>query len=135
MKNRLKELREQRHLYQKDIATMLDIAVSTYSYWEKGTYEPDQKSLAKLADFFGVSVDYLLGREPSKNEKCPTVRDARSDIAENFVKEFGELFTDEAFIKTARLYKLMTAAQRLMILGVIIGHMEKAGIDIPPMLR
>ena len=42
MKNRLKELREQRHLYQKDIATMLDIAVSTYSYWEKGTYEPDQ---------------------------------------------------------------------------------------------
>ena len=69
------------------------------------------------------------------NEKSPTVRDAQSDIAENFVKEFGELFSDEAFIKTARLYKLMTAAQRLMILGVIIGHMEKAGIDIPPMLR
>lgn len=69
------------------------------------------------------------------NEKSPTVREAQSDIAENFVKEFGELFTDEAFIKTARLYKLMTAAQRLMILGVIIGHMEKAGIDIPPMLR
>ena len=69
------------------------------------------------------------------NEKSPTVRDAQSDIAENFVKEFGGLFTDEAFIKTARLYKLMTAAQRLMILGVIIGHMEKAGIDIPPMLR
>lgn len=69
------------------------------------------------------------------NEKSPTVRDAQSDIAENFVKEFGELFTDEAFIKTARLYKLMTDAQRLMILGVIIGHMEKAGIDIPPMLR
>lgn len=69
------------------------------------------------------------------NEKSPTVRDAQSDIAENFVKEFGGLFTDEAFIKTARLYKLMTAAQRLMILGVIIGHLENAGISVPPMLR
>lgn len=135
MKNRLKELREQRHLYQKDIATMLDIAVSTYSYWEKGTYEPDQKSLAKLADFFGVSVDYLLGRESSKNEKCPTVRDAQSDIVENFVKEFGDLFSDETFVKYARLYKMMNAAQRLMILGVIIGHLENAGISVPPMLR
>lgn len=135
MKNRLKELREQRHLYQKDIATMLDIAVSTYSYWEKGTYEPDQKSLAKLADFFGVSVDYLLGRESSKNEKSPTVRDAQSDIVENFVKEFGDLFSDETFVKYARLYKMMNAAQRLMILGVIIGHLENAGISVPPMLR
>ena len=135
MKNRLKELREQRHLYQKDIATMLDIAVSTYSYWEKGTYEPDQKSLAKLADFFGVSVDFLLGREPSKNEKSPTVRDAQSDIVENFVKEFGDLFSDETFGKYARLYKMMNAAQRLMILGVIIGHLENAGISVPPMLR
>ena len=80
------------------------------------------------------TVDAIEGAL-GKNEKSPTVRDAQSDIAENFVKEFGELFTDEAFIKTARLYKLMTAAQRLMILGVIIGHMEKAGIDIPPMLR
>ena len=69
------------------------------------------------------------------NEKSPTVRNAQSDIAENFVKEFGELFTDEAFIKTARLYKLMTAAQRLMVLGVIIGHLENAGISVPPMLR
>ena len=63
MKNRLKELRQQRGLYQKDIASYLNIAVSTYSYWEKGTYEPDQAVLSKLADYFNVSVDYLLGRE------------------------------------------------------------------------
>lgn len=66
MKNRLRELRESRNLYQKDIATILNIAVSTYSYWEKGTYEPDQNSLTTLADYFGVSVDYILGRESNQ---------------------------------------------------------------------
>ena len=69
------------------------------------------------------------------NEKNQTVRDAQSDIAENFVKEFGDLFSDETFVKYARLYKMMNAAQRLMILGVIIGHLENAGISVPPMLR
>lgn len=69
------------------------------------------------------------------NEKSPTVRDAQSDIVENFVKEFGDLFSDETFVKYARLYKMMNAAQRLMILGVIIGHLENAGISVPPMLR
>lgn len=76
-----------------------------------------------------------IERALSLNEKSPTVRDAQSDIVENLVKEFGDLFSDETFVKYARLYKMMNAAQRLMILGVIIGHMEKAGIDIPPMLR
>lgn len=67
MKSRLKELREQKGMLQRDIASMLNVAVSTYSYWEKGTYEPDQTILSKLADIFEVSVDYLLGRE----EKSP----------------------------------------------------------------
>ena len=77
MKNRLKELRDQKGLYQKDVASFLNIAVSTYSYWENGTYEPDQSALSKLADFFGVSVDYLLGREtkspPAKQESVGIV--------------------------------------------------------------
>ena len=62
MVNRLKELREKKGLLQKDVAKYLNVSVSTYSFWEKGTYEPDQKSLIKLANFFEVSIDYLLGR-------------------------------------------------------------------------
>ena len=65
MENRLKLLRKERGLLQKDVAEHLNVAVSTYSYWENGKFEPDQESLSKLADFFGVSADYLLGR----NEK------------------------------------------------------------------
>lgn len=66
----LRILRMKKHLYQKDIAKLLNIAVSTYSYWENGTYEPDQKSLVKLADFYNVSIDYLLGRTENDDEKA-----------------------------------------------------------------
>lgn len=61
--NRLKDLRCKKGLYQKDIAKLFNVAVSTYSYWEQGRFEPDSETLGKLADFFGVTVDYLLGRE------------------------------------------------------------------------
>lgn len=82
-----------------------------------------------------INTVEAIERALGLNEKSPTVRDAQSDIVENFVKEFGDLFSDETFVKYARLYKMMNAAQRLMILGVIIGHLENAGISVPPMLR
>jgi transcriptional regulator with XRE-family HTH domain len=63
MENRLKEFGESKKLLQKDMARLLGIAVSTYSLWETGTFEINNKSLKKLADFFNVSIDYLLGRD------------------------------------------------------------------------
>lgn len=69
--NRLKELRTEKGLYQKDLAKTFNVAVSTYSYWEQGKFEPDGDTLGKIADYFGVTVDYLLGREagPERDEK------------------------------------------------------------------
>ena len=58
--NRIRELRKQRKLTQKELAKHLQIADSTLSYWEMGRYEPDNKSLRKLADFFHVSIDHIL---------------------------------------------------------------------------
>ena len=59
--NRIRELRKQRKLTQKELADYLQIADSTLSYWETGKYEPDNKSLKNLAGFFCVSVDHILG--------------------------------------------------------------------------
>jgi repressor LexA len=44
------------------MAAQLNISQSTFSNWERGNYEPDNESLGKLADVFGVTIDYLLGR-------------------------------------------------------------------------
>lgn len=59
----LKELRKEKKILQKDVAKELNIKNTTYSNWEVGVSEPDIQSLKKLADFFGVSIDYLVGRE------------------------------------------------------------------------
>ena len=73
--DRLKKLRTERGLLQSDVAEFLNIKTNSYSQWETGKREPDYSSLLKLADYFQVSVDYLLGRsddpEPEQKQKGP----------------------------------------------------------------
>ncbi len=60
--NRLKELREDKDLYQKDIAKYLNIDQSNYSKYELEKISIPIDTLKKLADFYHTSVDYLLYR-------------------------------------------------------------------------
>ncbi len=59
----LKILRKNFNYMQKDIAEKLKISISAYSAWELGRNQPGANELIKLADIYGCSVDYLLGRE------------------------------------------------------------------------
>lgn len=65
--NRLKELRKQTHLTQTDLAKKLNITQATYQRYEIETSEPNLETLCTLADFYNVSLDYLIGRD-YKNE-------------------------------------------------------------------
>ena len=58
---RLKELREERKMTQKQVAQALNLNSVTYLRYEKSQREPSLSVLADMASFFGVSVDYLLG--------------------------------------------------------------------------
>lgn len=58
---RLKLLRKELKKTQTDIANVLGITVSAYGNYELGQREPDNANLIKLAKYFGVSTDYLLG--------------------------------------------------------------------------
>ena len=58
--NRIKELREDRDLLQKDVAKELGITQRNYSYIETGKTMLTEDILIKLADFYNTSVDYLL---------------------------------------------------------------------------
>lgn len=64
--NRLRDLREDRDLKQKDIAQYLQIHQTTYSDYELGALNIPVSALHKLADFYGVSIDYLLQRTNAK---------------------------------------------------------------------
>lgn len=60
---RLRELRKNRGLTQKDVALSISVSPQSYGYYENEINHPDPQTLIKLADFFECSVDYLLGRE------------------------------------------------------------------------
>lgn len=59
----LKELRTENNLSQRALAAKINCSQKIIDYWEKGSSEPTAHFVVALADFFGVSCDYLLGRE------------------------------------------------------------------------
>ena len=61
-KNRIRDLREDRDLRQTDVSKATGIDQKTLSNYETGKTSPDSYALIRLADFFGVSIDYLVGR-------------------------------------------------------------------------
>ena len=59
---RLKELREGRRIYQREMAEMLGLSLRGYQDYETNQSEPKLATLIAIADYFGVSIDYLAGR-------------------------------------------------------------------------
>lgn len=55
-------LRTEKGVYQKEMAASLKVSVGTISNYELGRHYPDPATLCKIADYFGVTTDYLLGR-------------------------------------------------------------------------
>lgn len=75
--NRIRELREDRDLRQIDVSNATGIDQKTLSNYETGKTNPDSYAIIRLADFFGVSTDYLLGRTERSYRK---VVDVEKDI-------------------------------------------------------
>jgi transcriptional regulator with XRE-family HTH domain len=65
--DKLKTLRGHKRVNQSDVAYYLNIDRSTYGKYETGDSSPDYDKLVKLADYYKVSIDYLLGRTDIKN--------------------------------------------------------------------
>lgn len=91
---RLKELRKERRLTQTQVGNYLGITVSAYGNYELGQREPSIDMLLKLADYFGVTVDYLLGRdantvtsiEPLKTKNIPALSEEDEDMLNQYLE-------------------------------------------------
>ena len=59
---RLKEIRESKGLTQKEVAEIIGYSEISYARYENGKRVPDISTLCKLAEYFNVTVDYLIGR-------------------------------------------------------------------------
>lgn len=108
--NTIKQLREDMGIDQAYLARKLLVSQPTVSNWESGKKAPSNKSALKLANFFGVSVDYILGREKEKklanygeldedmikiSELVSSLDESRLDAALEIAQKISTLDDDE----------------------------------------
>lgn len=102
--NRLRELRKIKGLTQTEIAQFIGISQNSYSYWENGKVKIDNESILRLADFYGVSVDYILCREGFTAEeraagfsetKKIDVTPIEEDVV-NVIRQIGKRYGEQA---------------------------------------
>lgn len=105
----LKDLRKSKGLNQSELASMLEISNQAYQKYEYGTAEPNYDTLCKLTDFYGVTTDYLLGRESAADP----INQLSSDILEREVlTEYFKLPKDvrQAILESMKKAALKTVA-------------------------
>ena len=66
---RLKQLREERHLTQRELGELLNVSMRQYLRYEKGEQEPNLAGWIFLADLYNVSLDYLVGRSDKRERQ------------------------------------------------------------------
>lgn len=93
--NRLKNLRQEKDLLQKDIANYLKISTSAYGFYEQGKRTPDPEMMKKLSEFFNVSIDYLLGNTDIRESADEILNNSENTIALHSYYNYDEL-PDEA---------------------------------------
>lgn len=106
----IKSLRVEKGLSQKQLAEVLNVAQNTVSNWENGTREPDLPTIRKLAEYFNVSTDFLLGKTGFRN---PT------DLFEHWSGHNNPFF--ESPFDFGRLLKEEREAQNISIKEVAEG--------------
>ena len=90
------KLRDEKSLKDADVVRGTGITKSTFSDWKNGRSEPKRDKLQKIADYFGVTIDYLMtGKEPEKKEPTLTSKDER-DIAKMLLNTLEEMENDQA---------------------------------------
>ena len=91
--NRMKLLREQHNLSQTDLAKILNISRQSYNFYENEKRDPDTTMLIRIADFFNVSLDYLLGRT---NNPSPLTQEKTPSYQEEVIQELEDITPEMA---------------------------------------
>lgn len=123
---RLKELREKKQISQKQLAIDLGVGVGSVGMWESSDRTPPAKKLKVIADYFGVSIDYLLGID---NEPMPT-----DENKKEIIERPSFDLSDKQLVDLMKLYKVMTEIQKAHVLGYIIAYLEREGVNVKTVL-
>ena len=89
---RIRDLRKQKRMPQTELAKSAGVSQTTVTAWETGKAEPSSSAVAKLADIFNVTTDYLLGRPNKQETKKDDVELSDDDVIMTWR---GKLLSDE----------------------------------------
>lgn len=107
---RLRSLRNQKKLTQRQLSSKLQISQSTIALYETGNREPDIDTLQKIADFFDVTTDYLLGRSDDPTGYPTHLKDLPPmERLERFIKEND--FRDLYFSRSGSYFDDLTSEE------------------------
>lgn len=87
---KLKELRKSKNISQSELGKVLGVTGQTVLNWESGIYEPNIENLIKLADYFNVTIDYLVERKTTITKADEVYKELSKISYEellNFIKE------------------------------------------------
>ena len=93
LENRLRELRLKAGLKQEDLIKRFNLSSGRYSQYETGKRKPDYELLIELADFYNVSLDYLLGRT---NDPSPITQKKTPSYQEEVIQELEDITPEMA---------------------------------------
>ncbi|ELY5748215.1 helix-turn-helix transcriptional regulator [Streptococcus iniae] len=102
---RLKKLRLEKNLTQKQVAQSLKITQQAYGQWETGKLNPKKETIQMFADFFNVSVDYLLGNTDNKDEEMQILLRGTLDGLSNEQKQQFEIDFREFLKQRDKLFE------------------------------
>lgn len=77
---RLKKLRENADINQEKLGNILGLSASTIGMYEQGRRQPDNETLIKVAEYFDVSTDYLLGKTDIKKYDLPYENETEKEL-------------------------------------------------------
>ena len=125
---RVKQLRKNKHLTGEQLGNILGITKTGISYWENGRSVPDNEMLLKLADFFDVSIDYLLGKTDIETKIDKSTYYGDYDEVVEYLKDnpehldvYKRILNDDHFALLFDKTKDLTPEEIDVIISVIIG--------------
>ena len=128
----LKDMRENKGYSQNALAKMTGIAQPKICYYEKGHHAPPIDFCIQLAQFYGCTLDELVGlydNDTGKYEQNNSNPTKIPSHAITFAKDFGDILTDKNYIEMSKLYKAITPELRALILGYVIGILQRNNVD------
>ncbi len=129
LKKILKNEREKRNLSQKELSQIINVSQQTIGSWETGRTEPNSEALHQLADFFNISVDYLLGRSTSKHNILPeseqTIDQHLEEVLEQLAGEGKSLMFKGQPMSEQTKEALLMSLKNTLALAEKMAEMEK----------